>query len=237
MLKAIFLELRGVLINDRLSQETLLDDLLLTQNLRLHRGEYAALGLEGDDLTHLTTVLDQRGHHLDPIHVQALIESKAQRYAKAILQPEDSTLPRPSLYGDVKDFLFQAKAQGLKVAVVTAMIEPEVTAILGHYQLDRYLDGVIKADRHLWGVSFREAKAWAYHQALTQINHQTPGLHLTPQNCLVVEPSYEGLAIAKRLGFLCLGIARRRPFHMMHRRADWVVDHLRDLEWSDLLTA
>jgi beta-phosphoglucomutase len=70
VLKAIFLEFRGVLIDDRLTQARVMQDLLLDQNLSLKPQEYEDLIKEEDDRSCLQILLDRRGrsHTVDELN-------------------------------------------------------------------------------------------------------------------------------------------------------------------------
>ena len=69
------------------------------------------------------------------------------------------------------------------------------------------------------------------------LNQRFPELDLKPYECLAIEDSFAGIAAAKRAQVPVLGVAHVYPYHMVHRRADWAIDHLFEfsLDWLKTL--
>ncbi|MFZ4666758.1 MAG: HAD family hydrolase [Prochlorotrichaceae cyanobacterium] len=255
-LKAIFLELRGVMINDRSLQASLLTDLLLEENLYLQKGEYETLCQLADDRTGLKILLERRGRLADGNLLDSLLQRKAERFRDIFYNAEtsiDSLNPTPSssisprylsissqetvpehspfnstfmLYPDVKDFLFKARASSLKLAVITSTFRVEVDTILDSCQLSSYFDAIVTGEQ----IQTQPIKPAAYLQTIDVLNQQYPALDLTIHDCLAIESNENHLQAARAVGLTGVGITRCRPLHMLQRLADWTVDRLGDLE-------
>ena len=225
-LKAIFFELRGVMINDRSLQASLLADLLLEENLYLQKGEYETLSQLTDDRTGLKILLERRGRLAEASLLDSLLQRKAERYRDILEQPETRINSNFILYPDVKDFLFKARGNSLKLAVITSTFRVEVDAILNNCQLSSYFDAIVTGEQ----VQSQPIKPAAYLQTIDLLNQQYPTLDLTIHDCLAIESNENHLQAARAVGLTGVGITRYRPLHLLQRRADWTVDRLGDLE-------
>lgn len=241
VLKAILLEFRGVLIDDRWIQSSIMKDLFLDQNLSLHPQEYEDLIKEQDDRSCLQILLERRGrvHTLDELN-QLL--QKRFNFSLESLPPSQQELSSPTLekcspvpmeksrssllLPDVKDLLFRARSLALKVVLITSSIQCEVDSILNMEQIAPYFDLILSGEQ----LSCQPIKPWAYTHAIDCLNQIYPNLNLTPQNCLAIEAIYQHLEAARSLGISVAAVSRYRPIHFLQRRADWAVDRLTDLE-------
>jgi beta-phosphoglucomutase-like phosphatase (HAD superfamily) len=66
-----------------------------------------------------------------------------------------------------------------------------------------------------------------YHKAVANLG-------VFAADCLGVEATYPGIAAGQAAGLAMVGLATMFPFHMVQRRADWVVDRLVQIEWNRL---
>jgi beta-phosphoglucomutase len=223
VLKAIFLEFRGVLIDDRLIQSQVMQQLLLDQNLSLKPQEYEDLIREEDDRSCLQLLLERRGRSHSVAELNHLLEKRCDW----TLEYLENALGRSSLLlPDVRDFLFRARALACKLVLMTSSIEREVKAILNLEQISPYFDLVLAGDK----LPHQPIKPWAYTYGIESLNQLYPNLNLTPHNCLTIEPIYRYCDAARSVGISVAAVSRYRPIHFLQRRADWTVDRLTDLE-------
>ena len=232
-LKAIFLELRGVMINDRALQAALIADLLLEENLCLYPGEYETLIQDVDDRTALQVLLECRGRVVDWSVINYFLKRKSDRYRDILSNLPIPTYPtntqenrRFLLYPDLKDFLFRARSLSLKIAMITSNFRAEVDSILAFCQLTPYFDAIVTGEQ----IESQPLKPTAYLQTIALLNQKYPDLALSPHDCLAIESHYNDLHAARSVGITTVGVTRYRPLHLLQRRADWTVDQLIDLE-------
>jgi len=224
-LKALLLDFNGIIINDEALHCQLIEQLLLEENLRPNREDFADACLGRSDRACLTNLLSNRGRVVSDDYLDGLLAKKSQRYIEALSQQE---LP---LYPGLDDLLFKGRAAQLKLAVVTGALRAETEWVLRQAGIYDHLSALVCGDD--LPASGSKPAPDSYRLAIERLNQAHPGLNLTPAHCLAVEDSFAGIAAAKRARIPVAGVAHTYPFQMIHRRADWVVDHLNelDLDW------
>jgi phosphoglycolate phosphatase len=241
VLKAIFLEFRGVLIDDRLTQSTVMQHLLLDQNLSLNPQEYEDLIREEDDRSCLQILLERRGRFNTLEELNQLLQKRFDWTLESWQHPSSASpvsekqsleaIEKPRsclLLPDIKDFLFRARSLSYKLVLMTSSIEREVNSVLSLEQIVPYFDLVLPGDK----LPYQPIKPWAYTYAIECLNQLYPNLNLTPHNCLTIEPIYRHCDAARSVGIAVAAVSRYRPIHFLQRRADWAVDRLTDLEFD-----
>lgn len=226
-LKAVFLEFRGVLIDDRVRRSQVMQDLLLDQNLCLKPEEYEALVKEEDDRSCLQLLLERRGRLNTVDELNQLLQKRLEGKSESL------DLTYQKLLSDVKDFLFRARTLSLKIVLITSSSECEVNFFLKMEQISPYFDLILAGEQ----LPYQPIKPWAYTHAIECLNQNYPTLNLLPQDCLAIEPIYRHLEAARSLGISVAAVARYRPIHFLQRRADWAVDRLTDLELDRINTS
>ncbi|ASC71052.1 Phosphorylated carbohydrates phosphatase [Halomicronema hongdechloris C2206] len=224
-LKALLLDFNGIIINDESLHCQLLEQLLLEENLRPNREDVAAACLGRSDRACLTNLLGSRGRVVSDDYLDTLLAKKSQRYIEAMSQQD---LP---LYPGLDDLVFQGRAAQLKLAVVTGTMQTEVAWVLRQAGIYDHLSALVCGD-DLPATGSKPAPD-GYLLAIERLNQAHPGLNLTPAHCLAIEDSFAGIEAAKRAQVPVAGVAHTYPYQMIHRRADWVVDNLSelDLDW------
>ena len=126
VLKAVLLDFNGVVINDEVIHRQLVDELLLSENLRpLTPVEYQQFCLGRSDRACLLDLFEHRGRGLTEEYLQKLIAHKAAHYHEKLVALEN--LP---IYDGLQAFLERLQLQRLAIALVTGAVRSEVEYIL-----------------------------------------------------------------------------------------------------------
>ncbi|NEQ38238.1 MAG: HAD family phosphatase [Okeania sp. SIO3I5] len=220
-LKAVLFDFNGVIINDELLHEKLIEQVLLEENLLLKPGEYYKFCLGRSDKACLEDILAQRGRYVKEEYLERLIQRKTLGYKQELESIEE--LP---IYSDTVDFISQVSQANLKMAVVSSSIKTEVELVLNKANLADYFQVIIGGDN----VNGSKPKPDGYLLAVDILNQQYTDINLQPSECLVIEDTFPGIEAAKLAGMPVVGVAHTYPFHMLQRLANWCVDYLSDLE-------
>jgi len=220
-LKAVLFDFNGVIINDEVLHEKLIEQVLLEENLLLKPGEYHKFCLGRSDKACLENILAQRGRYVKEEYLDRLIQRKTLGYKKELESIEE--LP---IYSDTVDFISQVSQANLKMAVVSGAVQAEVELVLNKANLADYFQIIIGGDN----VNASKPKPDGYLLAVDILNQQYTDINLKPSECLVIEDTFPGIEAAKEAGMPVVGVAHTYPFHMLQRLANWCVDYLSDLE-------
>jgi HAD superfamily hydrolase (TIGR01509 family) len=226
VLKAVLLDFNGVVIDDESIHQALVEELLLEENLRPDPEEYEQVCLGRSDRACFTELLSRRGRVVTEAYLNKLVDRKTARY-RAVLA-DRAKLP---LYPGLEDLIYQLRVAHLKLAIVSGACRAEIEEVLAQASLQDYVS-VIVSGGDLPAAGSKPAPD-GYQQAIQQLNQRFPELDLKPYECLAIEDSFAGIEAAKRAQVPVLGVAHVYPYHMVHRRADWAIDHLFEfsLDW------
>ena len=213
-LKAVFLDFRGVIIDDEAINQELVANILLQENLRADEAEYTQYCRGRSDRACLKEILANRGRILPDAYIDKLLEAKTQGYRDKINQLSEILLP-PHL----KEFLTQLKEQNIAVGLVTGATRSEVEYILDKVELTEYFDLIVAGD----DLAASKPEPEPYLLATQQ-------LKLDPAECLAIEDNPTGIEAAKRAKIQVVGISNIYPLHMLQRQCDWTVDDFREIE-------
>jgi beta-phosphoglucomutase len=155
-----------------------------------------------------------------------LLDRKADRYRETL-----ATQGKLPIYPGLEDVIYQIRAAHLRLAVVSGARRSEIEAVLSLAGIAPYVQTIVSGDD--LSVATSKPAPDGYLLAIQRLNQQYPDLELTAKECLAVEDSFAGIEAARRAGVPVVGVAHAFPYHMIHRRADWAVDHLYELnlEW------
>jgi beta-phosphoglucomutase len=226
VLKAVLLDFNGVVIDDESIHQALIEELLLEENLRPDPEEYEQVCLGRSDRACFTELLSRRGRVVTDAYLEKLVDRKTIRYRQVL-----ADMAKLPLYPGLEDLVYQLRVAQLKLAIVSGAGRAEIEEVLAQANLRGYVSVIISGE----DISTAGSKPApdGYQQAIQQLNRQFPDLHLNPYECLAIEDSFAGIEAAKRAQVPVLGVAHVYPYHMVHRRADWAIDHLFEfsLEW------
>ena len=213
-LQAVLFDFNGTIINDEPIHRQLIDELLLSENLRPAEKSYRKICLGKSDRACLLDLFAEQGRSINDLKLQKILVSKAQAYQQYL-----STLAELPIYPDLTDFLDELQSAGMKLGIVTGALRMEVETVLKQSGLiDRFTVIVASED-----VSASKPAPDGYLLAASKLGVQ-------PGECLAIEDTFPGIKAAQTAQIPVVGIAHTYPFHMMQRQANWAVDCFADLE-------
>jgi beta-phosphoglucomutase len=221
MLKAILFDFNGVVINDEPIHKELIDEILLSENLRPVAGEFQEYCLGRSDRAGLSNILASRGRMVTDDYINKLIETKAKAYRQKMANLE--TLP---IYPGLTDILSRIQTKNLQIGLVTGALRSEVQLILERAGIASYFSVIVAGD----DIKASKPQPDGYLLAVERFNRLDFNLQLQPANCLAIEDTPAGIKAAKTAGMAVVGIANTYPFHMMQRQANWAIDRFWDLD-------
>jgi beta-phosphoglucomutase len=221
VLKAVLFDFNGVIINDESIHRALIDELLLSENLKPQSKECLRSSIGRIDRTYINELLQLRGRFVENKDLDRLIAKKSIAYSQYLENLE--TLP---IYAGVVDFIAELQASGCKLGLVTSTMRSEVEPILQRTEIDRYFEMIITGDE----ITKSKPDNTGYLLAIDRLNQLYPDLNLSVAECLAIEHTFAGIRSAKSSGMQVVAIAHTYPFHMLQRRANWTIDYFPDLE-------
>ena len=219
-LKAILFDFNGVIINDEPIHEQLLDQLLISENLRPKEEEFRELCLGRSDRACILDLFARRGRVLREEELAKLIQRKAQAY-----QTHLETLKKMPVYPGLDDLIYKIRVAGLKMAVVSGALGSEIKLVLNRLNIAEYFSVIVGGD----DIKSSKPEPDGYLLAVERLKSVYPDLKLRPDNCLAIEDTFAGIEAAQRADIPVVGVAHTYPFHMLQRHADWAIDDLWDL--------
>lgn len=220
-LKAVLFDFNGVIINDEPIHQQLIADILITENLRPNPPEFQKFCLGRTDRDCLRDLLTYRGRYVNDNYLKQLIYRKSIAYRQKI-----ENLDELPIYPALQDLLIKIRAAQLKIAIVSGAIREEIEMILNRIGITEYFSLIVAGDE----VSISKPDPEGYLLAVERLKQQYPELNLQASECLVIEDSLAGIEAGKRAGIPVVGVAHSYPFHILQRRANWVIDYLSDLD-------
>ncbi len=221
MLKAVFFNFNGVIINDEAIHEKIIDRLMLDENLQLKRGEFREVCWGKSDRTYITDLLKRRGRYLAETYLDRLLAGKSSAYKAQI-----DTLQKLPIYSGLAEFIAKIRVAGLKMAVVSGAMRSDIELVLERAGLAADFDLIVAGD----DLTASKPEPDSYLLAVELLNKKYPDFGLQPIECLALEDTFAGIEAAKKAGIQVAGVTHTYPFHMIQRQANWTVDYFADLE-------
>lgn len=219
-LKAVFFDLKGIIINDESIQQELITDILLEENLRSDSYDFKHFCIGRSDRDCLKDILKCRGRIVTDDYLTKLIDKKTKAYQEKLSQLDLPIDP------NLAEFLSRLQQQQLIIGLVTGALKQEAEFILEKASLAEYFSTIVAGD----SLAASKPEPDSYLLAVENITRQYPDLHLQPSECLAIESTYVGIEAAKKAQIQVVGISYKHPLHMLQRRANWTVDSLVDIE-------
>lgn len=213
-LQAVLFDFNGTIINDEPIHRQLIDELLLSENLRPAAKSYRKICLGKSDRSCLLDLFAEQGRSINDLTLQKILVSKAQAYQQYLV-----TLDELPIYPDLTDFLDELQSAGMRLGIVTGALRVEVEAVLQQSGLIDRFEVIVACE----DVPTSKPAPDGYLLAATQLKVQ-------PSECLAIEDTFPGIKAAQAARIPVVGIAHTYPFHMMQRQANWAVDCFADLE-------
>lgn len=220
-LKAVLFDFNGVIINDEPIHKQLIEEILLTENLVLKKGEYEQTCLGKSERDCFRTLIGTRGRVLREDGLAQLLQRKLKRYIE-----EMQKLEKLPVFPGIDDLIFQIRTRNLKLGIVSEALREEIDLVLQGSNLSEYFQVIVSGE----DVTTTKPEPDGYMLAVQRLNERFPDLNLLPRDCLVIEDTLLGIQAAKRARMQVVGVAHTYPFHMLQRKANWTVDFLMDLD-------
>jgi beta-phosphoglucomutase len=215
-LKAVLFDFNGVIVDDEPIHEQLIQETLLTENLRLADDDFQRFCLGRSDRACLQDLFNSRGRVLSENTLNKLLAYKSAAYLDRI----QSIDPLP-LFEGLETLIQAFQDHQLKLGIVSGAHRAEIELVLEKANLRSAFDIIVASE----DIATSKPSSQGYLEAIAQLNTQFTDLNLAPADCLAIEDSFPGLE----------GVAHTYPFHMMQRRANWAVDSFAQLEVERLI--
>ncbi|CCH67020.1 Beta-phosphoglucomutase [Richelia intracellularis HH01] len=222
-LKAVVFDFNGVIINDEAIHQRLIEEILLSENLFIKKGEYQKVCIGRSSRTCLYDLLSNHGRVINEDTLTKILLKKAQNY---ILELEK--LDGLPLYRGLNDFIFQIYNSNVCLGIVSDATRKEIEFVLERSQLKQFFSVMISSE----DTTSIKPETDGYKLVVQRLNQRYPQINLQPKECLAIENTPQGIRAARRVGMQVVGIANTYPFHMLQRQANWTVDYFTDLEWE-----
>ena len=224
-LKAALFGFSGIIINDENTRKTLSEQALLAENLRPNEDDYYEVCLGKSDRACLKALLYQRGRDVNQETLDRLLQKES-----AVYQTWLESIEKPPIYPGLEDLVFRCRAANVKMAIVTGAERQQVTEVLNLAQLTEHFPLVVAGD----DISLNGSKPSpdGYIRAIARLNEIYPNLQLQADECIAIEDTFSGITAAKSANIPVVGVAHTYPNHMLQRRATWVVDYLREINFD-----
>lgn len=224
-LKAVLLDFNGVVLRDEPLRQQLVEELLLSENLRPNPAEYGSVCIGRSDRACLAGLLEQRGRIAVGSYLDKLLSHKQTQCLSRL-----TALEKLPIYPGLPDLIYKIRIAQLKLAVIADGALAEVQWVLAQAQIDDHVSAIVTGDE--LPVEASKPAPESYRLAIKKLNQQFPELGLMPHHCVAIEDSFAGIEAAKKAGVPVVGVAHTYPYQMIHRRATWVVDYLSEIDTS-----
>jgi phosphoglycolate phosphatase len=196
MIKAIFFDFNGVIIDDEPLQMKAYREAFAPHGITLTEEDYyGSLGM--DDLAFVRAAFERAGLALEAETRRAVIERKSELHRELI----KDELP---LFPGVVTFI-KATARIYRLGLVSMARRVEIDYVLERARLDKLFKVIVSAEdapRH-------KPDPCCYERAFELLNEQRRAarkLPLLAQECLVIEDSPPGIQAARAAGMRTLGV-------------------------------
>jgi len=220
-LKAVLFDFNGIILDDEPIHQTLVEQILIEENLRPQRDAYQNFCLGRSDRACLKDLLTSQGRVVTEAYLEVLIARKAESYRRHL-----ESLEQLPLFPGLPDLVAKLHTSQIKAGIVSGALRSEVKAVLSRAGLLPYFPVIVASD----DLTASKPEPDGYLLAIHRLNHKYPALDLKPSECIAIEDTFVGIEAAKRAGTPVVAVANTYPFHLLQRLADWTVDSLGDLE-------
>jgi phosphoglycolate phosphatase len=196
MIRAIFFDFNGVIINDEPLQLAAYQDALAEREIKLTAEQYyGVLGM--DDRAFVRDAFARERKKLNEQMMQSVIERKSEVHRKLI----EGELP---LFPGVVTFL-KAASRRFSLGLVSMARRKEIDYVLARSRLRPLFAVVVSAEE----VSAHKPDPECYRRALDKLNQKRSCarlLPMLPSECLVIEDAPPGIEAGRAAGMRTMGI-------------------------------
>lgn len=193
MPRAILFDFNGVIVNDEPQHCDALIATLASYGYPLDRDGYYRDYLGFDDRACFQFTFARMGRPLDAALLHEAIERKAVLYERAIRSSLE-------LVPGSAEFVREAAAEGIRMAIVSGALRREIELVLGEAGLRQHFEFLVAAE----DVSACKPDPQGYQGALRRLG-------LPARDAVVIEDSLPGLEAARATGLRCAMITTSHP--------------------------
>jgi HAD superfamily hydrolase (TIGR01509 family) len=226
MIRAIFFDFNGVIIDDEPLQMEAYKEVLREQGIELTKNDYySALGM--DDKTFVRAAFERANKPLTDEVLRMMLGAKGIRHRQLI----EDELP---LFHGVVTFL-KASSRIFSLGLVSMATRAEIEYTLNRARLNSLFSVIVTAE----DVNVCKPAPDCYRIGLEKLNERRRdkrGLPLLPGECLVIEDSPPGIQSGRAAGMRTLGVTNTVTEAELRAAgaevvtpslADWTVDAVR----------
>ena len=200
MLRAIFFDFNGVLVDDEAIHQELFQEVLAEEGVSLSKEDYYEKYVGCDDSGCFTLALESAEREVDPTLLVRLIARKASYYRDRILRDGFEFFP------GAESLVKAAAAGSMTLAVVSGALRQEIEDALAQAELRSFFKVVVAAEDVREGKPSPEG----YARAIQELNSRSPLPErlFHPHEILAIEDTLPGLQAAAGAGLVTLGVAQ-----------------------------
>ena len=196
MIKAIFFDFNGVIINDEPLQMKAYQEVFAQYEISLSEAQYySALGM--DDRMFVRTAFERAGKDLTDEIMVAVNKAKVEVHRRLMADE----LP---LFPGIETFL-KAASRSYQLGIVSMSNREELRYVFGRTQLEELFSIIVSAE----DVNLCKPAPDCYLLAFEKLNARRQAarlIPLLPEECLVVEDSPPGIQSGRAAGMRTLGV-------------------------------
>ena len=222
MLRALFFDFNGVLIDDESIHFRTFQRVLKEEGIDLSENEYMETYLARDDKACFTGALKGAGRGVDPEKVTELIGRKSRYYDEAVSNGF-------AIFPGADTFIRTA-AEKYPTGVVSGALRNEIDRALKELRLEGVFKVIVSAE----DVKRSKPDPACYKLALERLNQTLKAENqIRPAECIVFEDATGGVIAAKRAGMKCIALLNTYNRSAL-KAADLCVASLGDLTLKEL---
>lgn len=215
MLKAVIFDMDGVIID---SEPT---------HMKLENETYKKLGIEVTGDEHLSFVGSTSHYMWETLKnkykltqtLEELIEYERTKYFKYLNSDECEI----TLIEGVKELIEDLHENGVKLAIASSSPLNVIEAVAKRFQIEKYFEVFVTGD--YVKKSKPEPDIFLY---------ASKKLGVSPENCVVIEDSHNGVLAAKNAGIKCVGINSDVEGRQDISMADLVINSFKEVNYIKL---
>ncbi len=226
MLRAIFFDFNGVIVDDEFLHCSLFQKTLAEQSIALSKEDYYQKYLGFDDHDAFEAALKDRHQKTEESFLEKLIAEKAHYYREEA-QKQDLFI-KGSL-----EFIREVSKK-YYLGIVSGALRQEIEAWLTRGNIQNSFQVIIAAE----DVEHGKPNSEGYLKALDHVNRDfvASSEMLLPQECLVIEDSLWGVEAARNAGMKTLALATSYKAQEL-QTAHWVANSFMEINLASLLPA
>lgn len=213
MFKAVIFDMDGVIIDSEPIHLKLEQKLLKELGVDMTKEEYN--GYIGTTAHYMWEVIRKK-HGLNK-DVNDLVKMDREAYYKHLVSKESEVM----LINGIKEFIKELRENNIKLAIASSSPFNVIKAVVKIFQLEEYFDVLVTGD--FVEKSKPEPDIFLY---------AAEKLGVSPEDCIVVEDSHNGVIAAKKAGMKCVGYVNPSSGNQDIAKADLKVDSINKLSYE-----